>query len=71
MTTKKSHEHDNPEQSEKFVQKASELVGASELNPTEASEEFDLAMKKILPPRKRSRLNSYNLNCSKDEQSGH
>ena len=70
MMTRK-RKQDNPEQSEKFVQKATELEDDGELNPTEAAEKFDLTMKKILTPRKRSGLNSCNLNCNKDEQSGH
>jgi polyhydroxyalkanoate synthesis regulator phasin len=41
------------EQSERFRQTVRDLVGAGELNPTEADECFDRLMKKAAPPATR------------------
>ena len=56
---KKKKELDQEEQSKRFRKTVEDLVDAGELNPTEADERFEGAMRQIAEPRLYMRYAAY------------
>ena len=52
---KKKKEESQRKQSKRFIETVQDMINAGELNPTEAEDEFERVMQKIVPVANRSK----------------